>query len=167
MGWDEEGVAGEFYRGWETYQQRLISTIAPLDHAQLDLAAAPHLWSVRTLACHIVATRASWFHGWMGEGSPEFGSMARWDEDEALATRPASEIVRGLEESWAVMKERLESWTPADLLKKFQRPVPNDAGLRPSRTRQYIVWHLVEHDLHHGGEISYSLGMHGIPGLDL
>ena len=28
-------------------------------------------------------------------------------------------------------------------------------------TRAWIVWHLIEHDLHHGGEISQSLGMIG------
>ena len=163
----EDGILGEFYRGWELYQGRLIGAIAPLDQAQLDLAAAPHLWSVRTLACHIIATRASWFHSWMGEGPAEFGQMAQWDEDQALATRPASEIVRGLEESWLVIKSGLDRWSPTDLKQEFMRPVPNEAGRRPMRSRQWIVWHLVEHDLHHGGEISFSLGMHGVAGLDL
>ena len=161
------GIVREFYRGWELYQGRLIGAIAPLDQDQLNLAAAPHLWSVRMLACHIVAARSWWLHTWMGEGSPEFGKMTQWDEDEALATRPASEIVRGLEESWAVMKAGLDRWTPDDMLQEFIRPVPNEAGERPRRNREFIVWHLIEHDLHHGGEISFSLGMHGVPGLDL
>jgi uncharacterized damage-inducible protein DinB len=34
-------------------------------------------------------------------------------------------------------------------------------------TRQWVVWHLVEHDLHHGGEVSLILGSHGLTGLDL
>jgi uncharacterized damage-inducible protein DinB len=162
-----DGILGEFYRGWEKYQGLLIGAIAPLDQAQLDLAAAPHLWSVRTLSCHIIATRAGWFHSWMGEGSPEFGRMARWDEDEVLPSRQAAEIVRGLEESWAVIKSGLDRWSPADLDEEFIRPVPNEAGERPMRSRQWIVWHLLEHDLHHGGEISFSLGMHGVAGIDL
>jgi hypothetical protein len=29
------------------------------------------------------------------------------------------------------------------------------------------VWHVLEHDLHHGGEISLILGSNGLPGLDL
>jgi uncharacterized damage-inducible protein DinB len=167
VGFKGEGLAAEFYRGYEVHQGRLVKMIAPLDQAQLDLAAAPHLWSVRTLACHIVGARAWWFHSWMGEGSAEFGRMEGWDEDEALATRPASEIVRGLEESWSVIKSGLERWTPDELTKEFIRPIPNAAGERPKRSRQWIVWHLVEHDVHHGGEISFSLGMHGVTGLDL
>lgn len=91
----EGGLADEVARGYEAHQRRLVKMITPLDQAQLDLAAAPHLWSVRTLACYIVAARAGWMHSWMGEGSASFGAMADWDEDEALATRSAAEIVRG------------------------------------------------------------------------
>lgn len=163
----EGGLADEVARGYEAHQRRLVKMIGPLDQAQLDLAAAPHLWSVRTLACHIVAARAWWMHSWMGEGSAEFGSMTDWDEDEALATRTADEIVKGLEESFAVIKSGLERWSPSDLVEEFVRPTPNKAGERPKRSRQWIIWHLVEHDVHHGGEISFSLGMHGVPGLDL
>jgi uncharacterized damage-inducible protein DinB len=30
-----------------------------------------------------------------------------------------------------------------------------------------VVWHLMEHDIHHVGEMSIILGSHGVPGLDL
>jgi len=162
-----DGIGVEVRRGYEDHQRRLVKMIAPLDQIQLDLAAAPHLWSVRTLACHIIAARAWWMHSWMGEGSPEFANMTDWDEDEALATRPAGEIVRGLEESFSVIKSGMERWSPAELAQEFTRPTPNEAGNRPARARQWIIWHLVEHDVHHGGEISFSLGMHGVEGLDL
>jgi uncharacterized damage-inducible protein DinB len=122
MGFEGGGLAAEFCRGYEVHQGRLVKMIAPLDQQQLDLAAAPHLWSVRTLACHIIGVRAGWFNWWMGEGPEEFA---------------------------------------------IQVDAPDAQGERPSRSRQWIVWHLVEHDVHHGGEISFSLGMHGVAGLDL
>jgi uncharacterized damage-inducible protein DinB len=34
-------------------------------------------------------------------------------------------------------------------------------------TRQWVIWHLMEHELHHGGEISLILGTHGLPALNL
>ena len=34
-------------------------------------------------------------------------------------------------------------------------------------TRQWVIWHLMEHDLHHGGEISITLTAHGVQGLEL
>ena len=34
-------------------------------------------------------------------------------------------------------------------------------------TRAWVVWHLIEHDLHHGGEISQILGTNGIRAPEL
>lgn len=28
-----------------------------------------------------------------------------------------------------------------------------------------IIWHVLEHEIHHGGEISLVLGQHGLPGV--
>jgi len=30
-----------------------------------------------------------------------------------------------------------------------------------------VIWHLIEHDLHHGGEIALTLGLHGLAAPDL
>jgi uncharacterized damage-inducible protein DinB len=58
----------------------------------------------------------------------------------------------------------LQRWTPDDLAVEFSRQ-------RPTRTqtftRQWVIWHLMEHDLHHGGEISLILGSHGLSGLNI
>jgi uncharacterized damage-inducible protein DinB len=34
-------------------------------------------------------------------------------------------------------------------------------------TRQWILWHVLEHDLRHGGELFLTLGIHGLPTPDL
>ena len=34
-------------------------------------------------------------------------------------------------------------------------------------TRGWVVWHVLEHDVHHGGEISQILGSHDLPPLDM
>jgi hypothetical protein len=31
----------------------------------------------------------------------------------------------------------------------------------------WVIWHVMEHDLHHGGEIAYSLAMHGLTAPDI
>jgi uncharacterized damage-inducible protein DinB len=157
----------DFYRGWGEYQAKVIRAIAQLDDAQLGLSSAPQLWSVRMLVSHVVAARGWWFHSWMGEGGAELERYSGWDDLEGSAGRSAPELVRGLEETWSRLSPCLERWTAADLDVEFRRPVPNDAGQRPLRSRQWIVWHMAEHDVHHGGEISLTLGMHGLGGLDL
>lgn len=157
----------EFYRGWFKYQELIARAIAPLDHAHLGLSAAPHLWSLRMLASHVVSVREWWFHSWMGEGGSVLAKYSDWDEKPETATRSAQDLVRGLDETWSMVASCLERWTAADLGVEFTRPVPNSAGERPVRTRQYIVWHVAEHDIHHGGEISLTLGMHGLRGLEV
>ncbi|HYW24743.1 MAG TPA: DinB family protein [Terriglobales bacterium] len=150
------------HSGWAQYNELLENALAPLDAEQLSLRAAPGLWPIRTIANHIVAARAWWFNSWMGEGGPTLADLVDFDENEGSETRGASEIVDALGRSWSCLAECLGRWTEADLDATFQ-PFPH----RPAETRQFIVWHVAEHDLHHGGEISLTLGMHGLAGLDL
>ncbi len=157
----------DIYAGWADYHAKLVRAVAPLDAAQLGLSAAEGLWPVRMLVSHVVSARKWCFHDWMGDGGAEWDQYESWDDLEEMATRKAPVLVRALEDSWALMSPSLARWTTADLEAKFTRPTPNAAGEKPVRSRGWIVWHVAEHDIHHGGEISLTLGMHGLSGLDL
>jgi uncharacterized damage-inducible protein DinB len=156
-----------YYRGWGEYNDLLERALTGLDAEQLSLRAAPDLWTVRRIANHVVAARAWWFHSWMGEGGPALAELVDFDDEEGADERDGSAVIEALRRSWSCLATSLDRWTEHDLAAKYQRPVPNAAGERPSYSRQEIVWHVVEHDLHHGGEISLTLGMHGLAGLDL
>ena len=41
------------------------------------------------------------------------------------------------------------------------------AGEPYKLSRQWVNWHVIEHDLHHGGELSFSLGAHHLAAPDL
>jgi hypothetical protein len=43
----------------------------------------------------------------------------------------------------------------------------DEDGEEETFTRQWVIWHLIEHDVHHGGEISFALGMHGLAAINL
>lgn len=149
--------------GWHAYQNLLIEALAPLTPEQLALRAAPHLRSVAELACHIISVRAGWFHNILGEGDDAFGAYHEWDQPDA-PTRTASELVNGLAATWQPMQAALAHFTPDDLAQTV-------TGFRKGHTfaykRGWVVWHVIEHDLHHGGEIGYSLGVHGLTAPDL
>ncbi len=34
-------------------------------------------------------------------------------------------------------------------------------------SRSWVIYHVLEHDLHHGGEVSLILGMNGLVGPDI
>ena len=148
-----------FYRGWETYQGYLTSAIAPFTSEQLALRAASHLRSIGILAAHIIAARVVWFHAVMGEGPAELMPMRMWDEYDPIRQNTA-ELVTGLETTWSLIQHCLARWTSADLDQTFQRR----DGLF---SRQWIIWHVIEHDLHHGGELFLTCGMHVLPVPDL
>jgi uncharacterized damage-inducible protein DinB len=151
-----------FYRGWEDYQRLLIAALAPLTPEQLALHDGAAQRPVWLLAAHIIGTRIGWFRR-MGEGRADLDPLDRWDDD-AAPPRTAAELIDGLERSWSLIAACLDRWTPADLDTPFtyQRP---DGPM--TRTRQWIIWHLIEHDLHHGGELSLTLGNHGLTAPDL
>src|SRR5437764_5722971 len=152
-----------FYKGADEYQGLLVQALAPLSPEQLALRAAPSLRPAWLLAAHIIGTRVGWFQGVMGEGEPALAAFDPWDEDGA-PPRTATELVDGLEATWQMIRGCLDRWTPAMLDDPFTRERPHGTV---TRTRQWILWHVIEHDLHHGGELCLTLGMHGLPVPDL
>lgn len=160
---EEISTLAIFYQGWHDYQALLIRAIAPLTPEQLERSAAPGQRSIGTIVCHIIAARARWFHGVLDVGDEEFARLGQWDRP-GTPVRDAAELVSGLETSWHVMQSALANWTPAQMQQRYQ----NDPGDEPAQfTAQWVIWHLIEHDLHHGGEVSLLLGMHGLEALDL
>lgn len=152
-----------FYAEWKRYQDLLKKAIAPLSADQLRLRAAPAVRSVEENVAHIIATRVGWFNDYMEENDPQIAPLGLWDDPDLPQTeRSAAELVAGMESSWQFMQDRLDRWTPADLAHTFHYDYPERRGTNVL-SRSWVVWHVLEHDLHHGGEISLTLGMHGLP----
>src|SRR3990170_6480043 len=151
------------HKGWHTYQDVLVGALRPLNADQLSLRAASNLRSVGQISAHIIGARARWFYLLMGEGGREFKTLGNWDRRAAKA-RTAEELISGLEVTWQGMQAAIARWTPED----WQKTWPGEDAREPETiTRQWVIWHLIEHDLHHGGEISITLGVHGISALAL
>jgi uncharacterized damage-inducible protein DinB len=160
---DKQTTLAPLYKGWDVYQGQLVKVIGPLTGGQLALRPAPNLRSVGMNAAHIVGARVRWFHRLMGEGSVDIDVLGSWDRPEA-PVRSSAELVEGLEESWQLIQNSLARWILADLDRVFEGTY---GGEEYSLNRQWVIWHVIEHDLHHGGEISLTLGAHGLMGMDL
>ncbi len=158
-----------FYKpGWENYQQAIVQTIAALSSEQLALSPGPQQRSIGELLEHMIGARFNWFYLWMGEGDPSRDWNEDEDTDEPTVYRAAS-LVAMFEKSWHVISSALDRWTSANLEQIFVPPASHQAWLRnqglaeaPPRTRQWIVWHVMEHEIHHGGELSLALGNCGL-----
>jgi uncharacterized damage-inducible protein DinB len=148
-----------FYTSWKAYQDHFTGALALLTAAQLELRAAPHLRSIGENALHIIACRAGWFTEFLGEdGGADVNAYASWDEPGAPTRTPAA-MVQALDRTWQCMADCLARWSSADMHQTY----PDDwNGQHVDLSRAWVVWHVMEHDLHHGGELSLTLGMHGM-----
>ena len=169
-------VLQPFYEGWATHQRLLLAAIADLSPEQLALRPAPDQMGIWQLASHMAGSRAYWFHDVLGEGDPAIRDMFR----------VASTTVPGLSLEFAGWEDDETPSTDGD---RDRRRIPPDLGhdqgmpraldggrhhrRDPQRgadrttTRGWVIWHLMEHEAHHGGAISLILGTNGLPGLDL
>jgi uncharacterized damage-inducible protein DinB len=186
-----------FYKGWGRYTQRLVAAIAPLTVEHLALRTSPRHWSIGMYATHIVANRAWWFHARMGEGGDDLTPYELWAvgvcEADVDPGHTAAELVSGLETTWQMIESTLARLTPADL-ERFVAPLDQaererhvklvepalqpyaqmwldatrrDGVVRPAVSIESIIWGMLEHDIHHGSEISTTLGIHGLPVVEL
>lgn len=154
---------GLMTQGWDEYQGRLADALEPLSLEQVTLRAAPNLRSIDELARHIIRVRASWFHFVLGVGDEEFAAYRdRFNPDGPA--QPGSELAAGLRATWRTLREALATFTPEYLQGTVER---ERGGQTYTFTRGWVVWHVIEHDLHHGGELGYSLGMHGFAAPDI
>jgi uncharacterized damage-inducible protein DinB len=186
-----------FYAGWGRYTQHLVAAIAPLTAEQLTLRLTPQHWSIGMYVTHIVANRAWWFHARMGEGSDDLTALELWAlgvcEADVDPCHPAAELVAGLEKTWQMIEQTLARLTPADLEQvvpplseaervghaKLVEPALQpfaqmwvdrarlDGEVRPAVSLQWIIWGVLEHDIHHGSEIATILGTYGLPAVEL
>lgn len=154
------------YAGWDTFQRDLVKVVAPLTADQLALPVAPGHWAIGTHIQHIINDRIWWFSLWMDEADAATTALMDWDESKPLRT--ADHLVAGLEATWAMIAGALTRHTVADLGYVFEPPASLDERERaifgPS-TRQEIIFHVLRHDLHHGGELAACLGAHHLPSI--
>ncbi len=147
------------YENWRGYNEKLRRCLAPLTPEQLALQPAPHMWPLGQVVQHIISVRAGWFSGTLQDEDVRMNEYMLWGQRDS-PDRSADELVRGLEETWAFIEARLQRWTPADCAQTF----PDEwEGQVYQVSRSWVIYHVLEHDLHHGSEASLILGMNGLP----
>jgi uncharacterized damage-inducible protein DinB len=160
---ESQSTLAVIYDNWRGYQEKLRNCIAPLTEAQLALQPAPRMWPLGQIAQHIISARAGWFSGTLQDADDAMNAYMNWGQRDS-PDRSAAELARGLDETWAFIEARLQRWTPDDCAKTF----PDEwDGKVTYVSRSWVIYHVLEHDLHHGGEISLILGMNGLQGPDL
>jgi uncharacterized damage-inducible protein DinB len=146
------------FDGWQGHQISLLKAIEPLTREQLLYRSAPELRTVGEIVNHIAGGRANWLMR-IGEVGPEQARQVEsWDDRDGVS-EDATELVSRLEISWQLVEDKLKQWSVADLSHVYPLPY---GGQTYAVSRQWVLWRIMAHDLHHGGEIALMLGEQGI-----
>lgn len=165
----------DVYDGWDGHQASLVHAIAPLTPEQLLWRPAPGLSSVGELARHISMGRLTWFARMAALGSAELANrIEAWEldsdgnlfivESAVPIAEQAVELVYWLEATWQMIDTTLKTWDVSDLATTY-RHTWNGAVYAVSR--QWTIWRILSHDIHHGGQLSLMLGMQDIAAFEL
>lgn len=163
------------YDGWNGYQTSIANAVRPLTAEQLVWRPSPQHRSVGELVRHIALGRLTWFVRMGAPGSAELAErIPAWEEDsdgnrhiteDALpVAEDAAELVRWLETTWGMIEGTLQGWQVADLSTSYRHTWNGDTYAVP---RQWTIWRIMAHDIHHGGELSLMLGLQGIEAFEL
>lgn len=145
----------ETFSHWRVVRRGLLAALDQLADEQLDFVPREGLRSLGTVARHVAEAEEGWFRHVVT------GELATWPEikDEHYPT------VASIKELLTSVHERTESYLATINLAEIERiihpPWNEDIPLR------WIVWHVLEHEIHHRGEIFLMLGLLGLEAPDI
>jgi uncharacterized damage-inducible protein DinB len=156
------------YDRWPQYNRRLTEVIGAMTDDGLAIRPAPDLYPIWAIVGHTAAARVYWLCHVVGERGAERTPFTDptgdgW-EDHLDHPRSASELVSALDTTWAIIDGVLDRWTPAMLGEEVERTYGDQ---RQIHTRASIIQRLFTHEAYHCGELSQTLGIHGLPQIDL
>ena len=157
-----------FYDRWPQYHRRLTEVVGAMTDEQLAIRSAPDRDPIWAVIGHTAAARTYWLCHVAGEPGAESTPWPRPDdegwEDDLGHPRTAAELVRALESTWAVVDGVLDRWTPEHLDGTIERRWADTVQVH---SRSSILQRLLTHEAYHCGELSQTLGIHGLPQIDL
>jgi uncharacterized damage-inducible protein DinB len=156
------------YDMWPQYNRRLVEVVGAMTASELDIRPSPDLWPIWATVGHTAAGRVYWLCHVVGEPGAETTPFqdpdgAGW-EDDLDHPRSADELVHALDSTFSIVERCLDRWTPDMLADRVSRAF---AGSVQVHHRGSILQRLFSHDVYHCGELSQTLGIHGLPQIDL
>ncbi|HEU4918697.1 MAG TPA: DinB family protein [Candidatus Limnocylindrales bacterium] len=157
-----------FYDRWPQYNRRLTEVVGAMSDTDLAIRSAPDRFPIWAVVGHTAAVRVYWLCGVLGEPGAEATPFpdpnAEGWEDDLDHPRRADELVLALDTTFAIVEGCLDRWTPGMLEDTVGR-VYGDSHQVHSRSS--ILQRLLTHEAYHCGELSQTLGINGLPQIDL
>ena len=158
-----------FYDRWPQYNRRLAEVVGAMTDGQLAIRPSSERWPIWATVGHTVSARVYWLCGILSEPGadttpwPDPIHDEGW-EDDLDHPRSAAELAAVIGSTWAIVEGCLDRWTPEMLGEEVERYYGDQ---RQVHTRSSILQRLLTHEAYHCGELSQTLGIAGLPQIDL
>lgn len=146
----------KLFSHWRLVRKGLISVIEKFEGSELSYQPYPDSWPVGQIMVHIANAEEGWFRYAVTKELKEWPSQLQYENYPAR-----DKILAVLEEVHAKTERYLGTLTEQDLSSKILAPWDESFPL------SWIIWHVIEHEVHHRGELSLILGILGKEGLDV
>jgi uncharacterized damage-inducible protein DinB len=140
---------------WTKIRNSLVDLLSQFDESELDFAPFPKAMPVGKIFLHIAESEDYWIHFVVRK---EFPDVPKYELKDFPSLNSIKMKLKISQERTSVF---LDSLKEPDLDWRFKSPTGESLALYE------ILWKVLEHEIHHSGEISMILGMLGRKGLDI
>ena len=165
----------KIFEGWGGYHASVVRAIAPRRPDQLTWRQSRATRSLGETARHISTSRIEWFLRMGAPGSRELADrITGWEVDEdgnrniipdsVVAADDAAKLVHWLEVTWEMIDRSLQGWHVEDLWLTYRHKWQGETY---AVSRQWTIWRIMAHDIHHGGQIARMLALQDIEAFEL
>lgn len=141
---------------WRQVRSGLLVTMDKFSDHELSFIPFDSSRSVGQIMLHIAGAEEGWFRYVIGREYDE------WPPEYSLADYPAVGSIKAL---LTEVHARTEAYLDLQDLADLDSMI--DAPWGKSIPHGWIIWHVLEHEIHHRGELSLTLGLLGREGLDV
>ena len=148
----------DFYlKRWPVVRQDTLAVIDTFQDEDLDFVPVSGGWPVAVIMCHIAETANFWLHG----GAFQVLGLATHGSSVSEDCHTLDEVRLYLADEHRRTMQLLEDFDPAD----WHQEIRYADDFAPPAS--WVFWHVLEHEIHHRGELSLITGILGREGLDL
>ena len=144
----------DVFSHWEGVRRDLVSTIEAFDESELEYVPFEGCRKVGDIMLHIADAEDGWLRFCVTkelEAWPDFYNLTNYQDKQS--------IIHVLAEVHSRTSEYLSSLGGSGLEGSITAPWGDDFRLL------WIFWHIIEHEIHHRGELSLILGLLGREGV--
>ena len=141
---------------WRAVRAGLIEALDRFQDDDIRFIPFVDSWPTGEIMLHIAGAEEGWFRHVVTQ------ELAEWPADITLERYPTVQAIKEvLSEVHHHTEDFLSSLDDAALARPVTTPWGKELSLG------WIIWHVLEHEIHHRGELSLILGMLGRTGLDV